>query len=66
MLIMPYNKYFSSNSIASNANIGGTATAAVCANRLGRPDLQLPGILAGAIGNAIGTYAGIFVAGFLK
>ena len=53
-------------SIASNANIGGTATAAVCANSLGRPDLQLPGILAGAIGNAIGTYAGIFVAEFLK
>jgi uncharacterized membrane protein len=53
-------------SIASNANIGGTATAAVCANSLGRHDLQLPGILAGAVGNAIGTYAGIFVAEFLK
>ena len=53
-------------SIASNANIGGTATAAVCANSLGRPDLQLPGILAGAVGNAIGTYAGILVAELLK
>ncbi len=53
-------------SVASNANIGGTATAAVCANSLGRQDLQLPGILAGAIGNAIGTYAGIFIAEFLK
>jgi uncharacterized membrane protein len=53
-------------SIASNANIGGTATAAVCANSLGRHDLQLPGILAGAVGNAIGTYAGIFVAELLK
>jgi uncharacterized membrane protein len=53
-------------SIASNANIGGTATAAVCANSLGRPDLQLPGILAGAVGNAIGTYAGIFVVEILK
>ena len=53
-------------SIASNANIGGTATAAVCANSLGRPDLQLPGILAGAVGNAIGTYAGIIVAEFLR
>jgi uncharacterized membrane protein len=53
-------------SIASNANIGGTATAAVCANSLGRHDLQLPGILAGAIGNAIGTYAGIAVAELLK
>jgi uncharacterized membrane protein len=53
-------------SIASNANIGGTATAAVCANSLGRHDLQLAGILAGAVGNAIGTYAGIFVAELLK
>ena len=53
-------------SIASNANIGGTATAAVCANSLGRHDLQLPGILAGAVGNAIGTYAGIAVAELLK
>jgi uncharacterized membrane protein len=53
-------------SIASNANIGGTATAAVCANSLGRADLQLPGILAGAVGNAIGTYAGILVAEILK
>jgi uncharacterized membrane protein len=53
-------------SIASNANIGGTATAAVCANSLGRHDLQLPGILAGAVGNAIGTYAGIFVAELLR
>jgi uncharacterized membrane protein len=53
-------------SIASNANIGGTATAAVCANSLGRHDLQLPGILAGAVGNAIGTYAGIFIAELLK
>jgi len=53
-------------SIASNANIGCTATAAVCANSLGRHDLQLPGILAGAVGNAIGTYAGIAVAELLK
>lgn len=53
-------------SIASNANIGGTSTAAVCANSLGRHDLQLPGILAGAVGNAIGTYAGILVVEILK
>lgn len=52
--------------IASNANIGGAATAGVCANSLGRHDLQLPGILASAVGNAIGTYAGIFVAEILR
>jgi len=53
-------------SIASNANIGGSTSAPVCAASLGRPDLQLPGLLAGSVGNAIGTYLGILVAEFLK
>jgi len=53
-------------SIASNANIGGATSAPVCAASLGRPDLQLPGLLAGSVGNAIGTYLGILVAEFLK
>jgi uncharacterized membrane protein len=53
-------------SIASNANIGGATSAPVCAASLGRPDLQLPGLLVGSIGNAIGTYCGIIVAEFLK
>jgi uncharacterized membrane protein len=53
-------------SIASNANIGGATSAPVCANSIGRPDLQLPGLLAGSVGNAIGTYLGIFVAEWLK
>jgi uncharacterized membrane protein len=53
-------------SIASNANVGGATSAPVCAASLGRPDLQLPGLLAGTIGTALGTYAGIAVAEFLK
>jgi uncharacterized membrane protein len=53
-------------SIASNANIGGSASAPVCAASLGRPDLQLPGLLAGSLGNAIGTYIGVFIAELLK
>ena len=53
-------------SIASNANVGGATSATVCAASLGRPDLQLPGLLAGTIGNAIGTFAGFAVAEFLK
>jgi uncharacterized membrane protein len=53
-------------SIASNANIGGATSAPVCAASLGRPDLQLPGLLAGTIGTAVGTYLGIVVAEFLK
>lgn len=51
--------------VASNANIGGAASAPVCAATLGRKDLQLPGLLAGSIGNAIGTYLGILVAQIL-
>lgn len=53
-------------SIASNANIGGSASAPVCAVSLGRTDLQLPGLLAGSIGNAIGTYLGFMIAELLK
>lgn len=53
-------------SIASNANVGGTATAAVLATALGRADLRLPGLLVGSVGNAVGTYLGILVAEALK
>ena len=52
--------------VASNANVGGSTSAPVLAASLGRPDLQLPGLLAGAVGNAIGTYLGIAVAEMLK
>lgn len=53
-------------SIASNANIGGATTAGVLAVSIRRDDLRLPGILAGSVGNAIGTYAGVAVAEFLR
>ncbi len=53
-------------SIASNANIGGATSAGVLATALGRDDLRLPGILVGSLGNAIGTYLGIFVAEWLR
>jgi uncharacterized membrane protein len=53
-------------SIASQANIGGSASALALSKSLNRPDLYLPGILVGALGNAIGTYCGLFVAEFLK
>ena len=52
--------------IASNANVGGATTAGVLATSIGRDDLRLPGVLVGAVGNAIGTYIGILVAEFLK
>jgi uncharacterized membrane protein len=53
-------------SIASNANVGGATTAGVLATSIGRDDLRLPGVLVGAVGNAIGTYAGIVVAEWLR
>lgn len=52
--------------VASNANVGGTATAAVCAAAIGRRDLQLPGLLVASAGNALGTYLGVLVAELLR
>lgn len=52
-------------SVASNANIGGATSAGVLAVAIGRDDLRLPGILAGSLGNALGTYLGILVAVWL-
>ncbi|OYY89496.1 MAG: hypothetical protein B7Y45_11590 [Sphingomonas sp. 28-66-16] len=47
--------------IASNANIGGSASAFVLAETQQRHDLVLPAILIGSLGNAIGTYAGFAI-----
>ncbi len=51
--------------VASNANVGGATSAGVLATAIGRGDLRLPGILAGSLGNAVGTYAGFSIAGYL-
>lgn len=47
--------------VASQAAVGGGATALVLARSLRRPDLEVPSILVGALGNAVGTYLGIAV-----
>jgi uncharacterized membrane protein len=52
-------------SVASQANVGGTTTAIAAAESLERPDLLIPGVLVGSLGNAVGTYAGFLVAGFI-
>ncbi len=44
--------------VASQANIGGSTSALALARSLERSDLALPGILVGALGNALGTYLG--------
>jgi uncharacterized membrane protein len=48
--------------IASQANIGGSTSALALARSLGRGDLVLPAVLIGALGNAIGSYLGFWVA----
>jgi uncharacterized membrane protein len=48
--------------VASQANVGGSTTALALAKSLGREDLLLPGILLGALGNAIGTFLGFAAA----
>ena len=53
-------------SIASQANIGGATSALALARSLNRADLQLPAVLIGTLGNAIGTYLGILVAELLR
>ena len=51
--------------VASQANIGGATSALALARSLGRGDLVLPAILVGSLGNALGTYLGLTVAGIL-
>ncbi len=51
--------------IASQANIGGGASALALARSLDRKDLYLPAILVGSLGNGIGTYLGFLIIRFL-
>jgi len=51
--------------IASNANIGGATSAVSLAEAFGREDLVLPGLIAGTVGTAIGTYVGFAVVALL-
>ena len=51
--------------IASSANVGGAMTIMPTASGVRRMDLLLPGILVGTLGNAVGTYAGFMMVGFL-
>lgn len=56
---------FAAAAVASQAGIGGGTSALALAKSLGRGDLVLPGILAGSLGTALGTFAGFAVAGVL-
>lgn len=48
--------------IASQANIGGGATALAIAKAQNRPDLAAPAVLIGTLGTASGTFIGFFAA----
>jgi uncharacterized membrane protein len=52
--------------VASNANIGGPATAAALAGALGRPDLVLPATAMGTVGYALATTLGVVLYSFLR
>ncbi|PIB26914.1 hypothetical protein BFP75_07660 [Maribacter sp. 4G9] len=51
--------------IASQANVGGGASAIALAETFGRNELILPAILVGTLGSALGTYLGFFVVSVL-
>lgn len=51
--------------IASQANVGGGASAIALAETFKRNELVLPAILVGTLGNALGTYLGFFVVSIL-
>jgi len=51
--------------VASQANIGGGTSALALARSLGRSDLELPAILVGSAGLAVGNYLGFAVVAFL-
>jgi uncharacterized membrane protein len=51
--------------IASNACVGGSTSAGPLAAARGWQELVTPGILCGALGNAIGTFIGVGVTTFL-
>ena len=48
--------------VASNANVGGPATAGALAAGKNWTDLVVPGMLVGNLGNAIGTFVGLGMA----
>lgn len=52
--------------VASSANIGGAGTILPIARGLDRMDLLTPGMIAGMLGNATGTYAGFLMVWFLR
>jgi uncharacterized membrane protein len=52
--------------VASQANVGGPASAMALATARGYTDKLLPGVAAGLLGYAAGNYLGLFVAALMR
>ena len=52
--------------VASQANIGGPASAMALASARGYTDRFLPGVAAGLLGYAVGNYSGLAVATIMR
>ena len=52
--------------MASAACIGGSSSAPAIASAKGWRDLMIPGILAGSMGNAIGSFIGVTITEWLR
>ncbi|HXV65349.1 MAG TPA: DUF819 family protein [Vicinamibacteria bacterium] len=52
--------------VASQANIGGAASAMAMASARGYTDRLLPGVAVGLLGYALGNYLGVFVAAVMR
>ena len=52
--------------VASQANVGGAASAMAIATARGYGDRLLPGVAVGLLGYAVGNYAGFLVAGLVR
>jgi len=51
--------------VASQANVGGPASAMALASARGYVDRLLPGVAVGLLGYALGNYCGIAIAAFI-
>jgi len=52
--------------VASQANVGGAASAMAMATARGYGDRLLPGVAVGLLGYAVGNYVGFLVAGLVR
>ena len=52
--------------VASQANVGGSASAMAMASARGYTDLILPGVAVGLLGYAAGNYLGLVIANLMR